>query len=124
MRKISFFSLFVLKVIAILFFNGCQTSRERTDALITQSIYYVAEQQADRIASLINSDLRVLKTLSNIMGDYENIPAEQRRDRFDDMLYSVLGNGQNIVSLYMVWKPNIFDRMDSHYIGRPGPSPT
>jgi methyl-accepting chemotaxis protein len=120
---------------AILFLNGCQTSKERTDALITQSIeltdasitesiYYVAEQQAERITGLINGDLRILKTLSNIMGDYENIPAEQRRDWFDDMLYRVVANEENIGSLYMCWKPNVLDGMDSHYIGRPGSSPT
>jgi methyl-accepting chemotaxis protein len=124
MRKIPFFSLFVLKVMAILFLNGCQTSKERTDALITESIYYIAEQQAERIAGLINSDLRVLKTLSNIMGDYEKVPEEQRRDLFDDMLYRVVANEENIGSLYMVWKPNVLDEMDSVYIGRHGSSPT
>jgi methyl-accepting chemotaxis protein len=83
----------------------------------------MAYQQAERLAGWINSDLRVLKTLSNIMGDYENVPAGQRRDRFDDMLREVLIN-EKFVTLYTVWKPNALDGMDSRYIGRPGSSPT
>jgi len=40
------------------------------------------------------------------------------------MLKSALESEQNMVSLYMVWKPNAIDGMDERCIGRIGSSPT
>lgn len=110
-------------LIAALLLNGCQNSKER-DAIISQSIYNMAIWQAERMASRINSDLQALKTVSNIMGEYENIPANQRRDWFDDMLLSVLNSEKSIVSIYTVWDPNAVDGMDARYKGRIGSTPT
>jgi len=124
MKKISFFSFFVLAIIAIVFWGGCKNYKKLNDELIAQSIYYLAEQQTVRLSGLINSELRILKTLANIMGEYEGIPVEQRRDRFDYMLLSALSNEPDIVTIYTVWKPNALDGMDSRYIGRVGSSPT
>jgi len=67
--------------------------------------------------------IRTLHTLANIMGDYESIQAEERRDRYDDMLKAALETEPQMVALYTVWKPNAIDNMDSRYIGRTGSSP-
>jgi methyl-accepting chemotaxis protein len=113
-----------LTIIAILFLNGCQFFEKNNDAKITQSVYYLAEQQAERISSRINSDIQVLKTLAIIMGNFESLPMEQRRNNFDYLLESVIINDRNMVQIYTVWKPNSIDGMDSRYIGRIGSSPT
>jgi methyl-accepting chemotaxis protein len=68
--------------------------------------------------------LRALTTLSNVMNDYETVPVEQRRDRYDDMLRSALESEPNMITIYTIWKPNAIDGMDSRYIGRTGSSPT
>jgi len=67
--------------------------------------------------------IRTLHTLANIMGDYESISAEERRDRYDDMLRSTLEAEPQMAAIYTVWKPNAIDDMDSRYIGRTGSSP-
>ena len=68
--------------------------------------------------------LQTLRTLAAVMGDYEDIPAEIRRDRFDDMMYSTVNADPNLLLVYTTWKPNAVDNMDSYYIGRPGSTAT
>jgi methyl-accepting chemotaxis protein len=58
------------------------------------------------------------------MANYEDIPAEQRRDRFDDMLHDALAAETSWMRVYSIWKPNAIDGMDSRYIGRQGSTAT
>jgi len=67
---------------------------------------------------------RVLRTLANQMGDYENIPAAERRDRFDEMLKSVTAEEDTMYQVYTIWKPNAIDGMDAKFIGRAGSTAT
>jgi len=66
--------------------------------------------------------IRTLHTLASVMGDYESLKAEERRDRYDDMLRSALEAEPQMIALYTVWKPNAIDNMDDHYIKRVGSS--
>jgi len=68
--------------------------------------------------------IRALTTLANVMGDFETVKPEERRDRYDAMLKSALDEEPQMVVLYTVWKPNALDGMDEQYIGRTGSSPT
>jgi len=67
---------------------------------------------------------RVARTLANVFGDFEDDPAERRRDMYDSMMQSVTRSETTIYQVYAVWKPNAVDGMDSRYIGRPGCTPT
>jgi methyl-accepting chemotaxis protein len=67
---------------------------------------------------------KVLYALANRMGDYETIKAEERRDRYDELLKSTLEAESQMVLLFTVWKPNAIDGMDKLFIGRKGSSPT
>ena len=79
---------------------------------------------ADNLKDTQNGYIRTLRTVANIMADYENVPPNERRDRYDDMLLAVLKSESGIASLYTVWKPNALDGMDSRHIARPGSSPS
>jgi methyl-accepting chemotaxis protein len=68
--------------------------------------------------------MRVIKTLANVMADYESMPEDTRRNRFDAMIEATLLAEPNIIGMFTVWKPNAVDGMDSHYIGRTGSTPT
>jgi methyl-accepting chemotaxis protein len=68
--------------------------------------------------------VRALHTLANVMGDYESIKAEERRDRYDELLKSAIEVEPQMVLLYTIWKPNAIDGMDEQYIGRTGSSKT
>jgi len=67
---------------------------------------------------------RVLRTLANQMGDYENIPAADRRDRYDEMLKAVTAAEDTMYQVYTIWKPNALDGMDARFIGRDGSTET
>jgi methyl-accepting chemotaxis protein len=58
------------------------------------------------------------------MADYEDMPAETRRDEFERMMTSVLNSNDQIITIYTIWKPNAIDGMDAANIGRPGSTET
>ena len=91
--------------------------------LSLRGIEYMLEKQIEYWTGREDGNLRVLRTLSHIMEDYENIPAAERRERFDTLLHSTVVSEQNMIVLYTVWKPNAIDGMDADYINRPGSDP-
>jgi methyl-accepting chemotaxis protein len=88
-----------------------------------RSLEHLTSYQAEFWQSRQEGYVKVLYTLANIMGDYESINAQQRRDRYDDMLKSAVETESEILTLYTVWKPNAIDGMDASFIGRTGSSP-
>ena len=89
-----------------------------------EAIELIAGQQSEYWKGRTDGNYRVLRVLAGLMSDYESIPAEERRDHFDEILEMTLLSEVNMVTIYTVWKPNALDGMDSEYIGRPGSSPT
>jgi methyl-accepting chemotaxis protein len=89
-----------------------------------RGLNYMAKEQAEHWKGREEAYLRALRTLANVMDDYDLIPANQRRDRYDDMLHSALRSEPNMIAIYTIWKPNALDGMDGSYIGRTGSSPT
>jgi methyl-accepting chemotaxis protein len=89
-----------------------------------RGLLYMAKEQAQYWKGREDAYIRALHTLANVMNDYESVPADQRRDRFDHMLQSALEAEPNMITLYTIWKPNAIDGMDSRFIGRTGSSPT
>jgi methyl-accepting chemotaxis protein len=84
---------------------------------------YLANQQVEYWHGKENEYLTVLRTLSEIMGDYEQIPAAERRNRFDDMLLSTVTAQSDMINLYTIWKPNVLDGMDAQFVSRRGSTP-
>jgi methyl-accepting chemotaxis protein len=68
--------------------------------------------------------VRVLRTLANIMADYEKIPARERLDRYDEILLAVFNSEPEIAALFTVWKPDAVGGTDSNYRARPGSNPS
>jgi len=91
-------------------------------ALSKRSIAYLTDRQAEYWRGEVTGSLKVLRTLADIVSDYEDYPAETRRDRFDDMLKGTIDSHPEFINLYMVWKPNAVDGMDARHIGRVGSS--
>jgi methyl-accepting chemotaxis protein len=89
-----------------------------------RSVEFLAGQQAEFWKGREDGYIRTLRTLADVMSDYNSIPKSERRDRYDKMLKSVLLSSEpNMISLYMVWKPNAIDGMDERYLGRLGSGP-
>ena len=84
----------------------------------------IVQNQASVLEGLEENNIMILRTLANIMGAYENLPPESRRDFFDDFLENVIKRVPNVISIYTIWKPNALDNMDSYFINRTGSTPT
>ena len=83
----------------------------------------LADRKIEYIADKKDSHLRVLRTLAHLMKDYEDIPATERRERFDALLYRAVTYEEGMITVYTVWKPGAIDGMDSAFIARPGSCP-
>jgi len=97
---------------------------EISKALSIRGIEFMSSQRAAYWEGREDSNMRVLRTLANIMGDYDQVPAAERRDRYDDMMRSIAVAETSMFEIYTIWKPNAVDGMDARMIGRTGSSPT
>jgi methyl-accepting chemotaxis protein len=84
----------------------------------------LATSRAEMWKGKLNAYLEAVRTVAVIMSEYEDIPAEELRDRFDDVLLAVLKSQPDFVRIFSIWKPNALDGMDSRYTGRTGSTST
>jgi len=66
----------------------------------------------------------MLNTIAEVMADYQDINASERRYLFDTMLKGVMEARPEYLQIYTVWKPNAIDGMDAQMIGRVGSTGT
>jgi len=92
--------------------------------LSLRSLKNLTQQRAQFWKGREDGYLQMLRGIANVMGDYERLPAEDRRDTYDEMLRSTLTDNENFVRIFSVWKPNALDGMDALYIGRQGSTAT
>ncbi|MCL2805093.1 MAG: methyl-accepting chemotaxis protein [Treponema sp.] len=92
--------------------------------LSLRGIDYLAAEKATYWEGRENGHIRVLRTLANIMADYEDMAPEIRRNQFDNMLLGTFTSEPDWMIIYTVWKPNAVDGRDSQNIGRIGSTPT
>ena len=92
--------------------------------LSIRGLEYLAKEQATYWDGREDSYIKQLTGIADIMGEYETISAQDRRDQYDNMLRATLNNNSNFARIFSIWKPNAIDGMDSRYIGRPGSTPT
>jgi len=92
--------------------------------LSKQKTMYLARQRALYWDGRMNGYINVLQTLSNIMNFYENLPAEERRQTYEETMQSVFEDMPDFVRMFTVWKPDAIDGMDAENIGRVGSTST
>jgi methyl-accepting chemotaxis protein len=92
--------------------------------LSIRGLNYLATDQATYWDGREDGYIKQLTGIADIMGEFEMLPAQDRRDQYDNMLKATLNNNTNFVRIFSIWKPNAIDGMDSRYIGRPGSTPT
>jgi methyl-accepting chemotaxis protein len=114
--------LIMIVVIAALAIIFLQQATTISLDLSAKSITYLAETQAEFWKAREDGYIRVLKTVANVMADYESVAPELRRDRYDTLLRGVLQGEPMITSIYSIWKSNALDGMDREYMGRVGSS--
>ncbi|WP_461255840.1 methyl-accepting chemotaxis protein [Treponema sp. R80B11-R83G3] len=92
--------------------------------LSKQEVRYLAREQVAYWQGIEDGYIRLLRTLSYTMSEYEKVPPAERRDKYDSILRDTIIYEPAIINLYTVWKPNAVDGMDAQYIGRTGSGPT
>ncbi|MCL2127749.1 MAG: methyl-accepting chemotaxis protein [Treponema sp.] len=112
---------FVVAGISMLLLNQASDSSRK---LSIGSILNLAKGEVKYWEGREEGRLKVLRTLANLMADFEGNPAVVRRDNFDNVLLSTMKGEPDLLQLYTVWKPDALDGMDSQYIGRVGSTPT
>ncbi|MDR2185888.1 MAG: methyl-accepting chemotaxis protein [Treponema sp.] len=58
--------------------------------------------------------------VAQIMTEYQFISPEDRRRRYNEILYALITNNPQFVGLYTVWKPGVIDGMDKQFANTPG----
>ncbi|MDR1220844.1 MAG: methyl-accepting chemotaxis protein [Treponema sp.] len=121
-----------LIVIAIIMVSGISlsvilltraSSMQMAAALESQE--RLAAQEAAFIQKRYEGYLRVVDTLSDMMADYDQTEAGRQRNRFDQLLHSVLESEEQIIAVYAVFKPNTIDYgWDASFAGTPGNTET
>jgi methyl-accepting chemotaxis protein len=89
-------------------------SRMQTDAA-KENMENLTGYESRGIENEMEIYLDILNTLSYIMNDYERLPADERRERFDFQILSVIRSVPDLVGIYTVWKPLIIDNDPEPY---------
>ncbi|MCL1811919.1 MAG: methyl-accepting chemotaxis protein [Treponema sp.] len=117
-------SLLVIAIVTVIVIGiAVLLLREATNISLSsnrKSINHVIDHQVEYWKARTDGHLRALRTIADIMADYDDVPVRERRDRFDSMLLSALDSNSAWTLTYTVWKPNALDNMDAQYIGRSG----
>ena len=100
-----------------------QRASSVTIGMSIRELQSFADRKIEYIQDRKDGHLRVLRMLAFMMEDYEDIPAEERRERFDALLYRSVTHEEDIITLYTVWKPDALDGMDGSFLARSGSCP-
>ncbi|MDR1252532.1 MAG: methyl-accepting chemotaxis protein [Treponema sp.] len=112
----------VIATVSITLLNRA-SSMQMAAALESQE--RLAAQEAAIIQKRYEGYLRVVDTLADMMADYDLTEAGQQRNRFDQLLHSVLESEERLIAVYAVFKPNTIDSgWDASFAGTPGNTET
>ncbi|MDR2941507.1 MAG: methyl-accepting chemotaxis protein [Treponema sp.] len=92
--------------------------------LSKRSTMYLTRQRAQYWSGRMNRYIEVLRTMANVMEDYENVAKNTRRGQYEEMMQSVFIEQPDFVRMFTVWRPNAIDGMDALNIGRTGSTET
>jgi methyl-accepting chemotaxis protein len=85
----------------------------------------LAAEQAKTIQMRYEVYLRTAHALADILGDFDKTDMGRQRNRFDQIMESILQSEERLVAIFVVFKPNSIDAgMDSTFAGLPGNTQT
>jgi methyl-accepting chemotaxis protein len=104
----------VVVVAAVTILLLTTASRMQTEAA-TENLKNLTGYESRGIENEVERYLNIANTLAFILNDYERLPAEERRERFDYQLYSVIASVRELIGIYTVWKPMTIDNNPEPY---------
>jgi methyl-accepting chemotaxis protein len=114
--------IIAVAAISIILLNRA-SSMQMAEAL--QSQERLAAEQAWIMKARYEGYLRVIRTLANILADFDNTETGSQRIRYHEMMRSILAGEERIVGIFAVFKPGTIDPgMDAAFAGTPGSTET
>jgi methyl-accepting chemotaxis protein len=98
-----------------------QSSKLQTSAAI-DNLISVAGKTAVDIQRRYEQYLYAARTMAQIMGTFEMIDEEDRRNRYNDILYGLIASNTHFVGIYTLWLPNTIDPFDKDYANNENPT--
>jgi methyl-accepting chemotaxis protein len=95
-------------------------SRAQINRLAHEGAVSIADENSEKVARYLESYMNAVRTLSEVMSQYETIAVEDRRVFFNMMLRGYIEAHPEVISIYGAWKPNALDGMDAQYLNEPG----
>ncbi|MCL2231015.1 MAG: methyl-accepting chemotaxis protein [Treponema sp.] len=114
----------LIVVVATISIILLSSSSEIAIKLNRDVIHLIADKEAGFWEGRQNARFSMLNTLENIFSQYQRFAANERRDRFDQMILAVMEANPEYLQIYTVWRPNALDGLDAQMIGRAGSGPT
>jgi methyl-accepting chemotaxis protein len=116
----------VFNIISICLLAGVTIilSQREIGRLVDEQAQNLAVRSGEQIGKWLGENMAVIRTLARIMEGYKEIPAAERRERFDFMLKNAIIADSTIESIYANWSSNGLDGMDAEYANTPGTDET
>jgi methyl-accepting chemotaxis protein len=112
----------IVAAISIILLNRASSMQMATDKTSQERL---AAEQARVIQMLYENYLRTAHTLAYAMADFDKTDTGRQRNRFDQLMESILRSDEQFVALFAVFKPNTIDPgMDAAFAGNPGSTET
>ena len=112
----------VIAALSIILLNRASSMQIAT---ALQSQERLAAEQAKIVKAQYEKPLQLVETFADMMADYDLTESGRQRNRFNQLLNSVLESKKEIVAVYVVFKPNTIDSgWDETFAGTPGNTDT
>jgi methyl-accepting chemotaxis protein len=95
-------------------------SQRQIAGLVTSEIEKIAANNGKEIQVWLELYMDAVRTIAQIMEQYEQILPAQRRTFFDMMLRTMVEKNPEITAASSCWEPNALDGMDALYADTPG----
>ncbi|MDR1277184.1 MAG: HAMP domain-containing protein, partial [Treponema sp.] len=99
-------------------------SRAQINRLAHEGALSIAAENGEKVGRYFEIYMDTARTLAEAMGQYETMPAADRRNFFNIMLRGYIEAHPEAINIYSAWKPGILDGMDAQYANTPGTDST
>ncbi len=117
-------SIIVIGIFLVLF-AGISTiillrARDLQTAAAIESATNLAKYHSMEAAREFEVYLDASRTVAQILDSFYTIDAPNRREYYNNILFSLLESNENFLGIFTSWFPNALDGMDAYYANTPG----
>ena len=95
-------------------------SGESITSLSHDKALATAKDNAGEIGNLLTPYWYISKSLADVMENYDDIMADNRRSYINNILKATVENHENVVGVWAVWEKDVLEGNDLQYADVPG----